>query len=118
MKVTMEETVSRYVGAWDKKTPETIKAALLQCCDPGITYTDKQTPLFSGIEALASLIMTSYEKVPGRTFSVLTTPEYFDHKCHYSWGIHIPERGDLAGWDYLEYNEENLITRIVGFLPA
>ena len=117
-KVTTEETVRHYVGAWDEKTPETIKAALSRCCAPEINYTDRQTPQFSGIDALTSLIMASYEKVPGRTFSVLTTPECFDNKCHYNWGIHIPGTGDLAGWDYLEYNNENLITRIVGFIPA
>jgi hypothetical protein len=112
------ETVSRYVAAWDEKTPETVKAALLQCCAAEITYTDKQTPVIKGIDALVNLIMASHEKVPGRTFSVLTPPEYFDHHCYYSWGINIPGKGELAGRDYIEYNDENRITRIIGFLPV
>jgi hypothetical protein len=111
-------TVSRYVSAWNEKTTATVRAALEQCCAAEISYTDKQTPLLKGIDALALLIMDSYEKVPGRTISVLTAPEYFDHHCYYSWGIHIPGSGVLAGRDYLQYNEDGLITQIVGFLPV
>jgi hypothetical protein len=115
---TITETISQYVGAWDKQTPETVKSALETCCSPEITYTDKTTPLISGIDALAKLIMSSHEKFPGRTFSVLTEPEYFDGQCYYSWGANLPGIGERAGRDFIEYNNKNLITRIVGFLPA
>lgn len=110
-------TVTSYVGAWDEKTPETIKAALARCCAEEITYKDRQTPTIQGVDELVKLIMASYEKVPGRTFSILTAPEFFDHSCHYSWGINIPGKGVLAGRDYLEYNNDNKITAIVGFIP-
>lgn len=112
------ETIERYVSAWDEKTTEAIKAILVECCDPKVTYKDKQTPMISGIDELVSLIMQSYEVAPGRTIWVLTAPEYFDNSCYYSWGINIPGKGDLAGRDYIVYNNENKITEIVGFLPV
>jgi hypothetical protein len=112
------ETVSHYVNGWNEKTPEAVKAEFIKCLDAGITYTDKNTALVNGIDDFIKLVMSSHEKVTGRTFSVLTTPEYFDHYCYYTWGINIPGKGEFAGHDYFEYNEEGLITRIIGFVPA
>lgn len=119
------QTLDRYLSAWNQKTPEAVKAAFLECCAPEITYTDKNastytddpTHLVRGIDEFTALVMGSHAKVPGRTFSILTTPQYFDGHCHYSWGLHIPGREVMVGWDYFQYNESNLITTIIGFLP-
>ena len=122
----MTETISRYyVSAWNETTAEEVKAVFTKCCAPEITYTDKNASTYTddsehlvrGVDELTALVMGSHEKVPGRTFSVLTTPQYFDGYCHYSWGLHIPGKSVAAGWDYIEYNEQNLITKIIGFLP-
>jgi len=121
----MTETISRYVSAWNEKTTETVKAAFIECCAPDVTYTDKNAPTYTdektyvlnGIDKLTALVMGSHAKVPSRTFSLLTNPQYFDGHCHYSWGLHIPGKDMMAGWDYISYNEESLITQIVGFLP-
>lgn len=114
----MKETVQRYVNGWNEKTHEAVKAAFVQCCADGITYKDKNTPMLKGIDALVTLVMQSHDIVPGRVFSVLTQPEYFDRSCYYTWGISIPGSGELSGRDYVEYNDENQITAIIGFLPA
>ncbi len=82
------------------------------------TYTEDQSPLIKGIDQLTALVMGSHAKMPGRTFSLLTTPQYFDGHCHYSWGLHMPGIDVMAGWDYIQYNEEHLITKIIGFLPV
>ncbi|AOM79363.1 nuclear transport factor 2 family protein [Pedobacter steynii] len=114
----MKETVERYTSAWNKKTAAEVKAAFAQIFADEITYQDKQTPLVKGIDAFVDLVMSSHEKVPGRTFSLLTEPEYFDHHCYYSWCINIPGHGEFAGSDYAEYNEENKMTKIIGFVPT
>ena len=114
----MTETVSRYVSAWNEKTPEAVKAALLESCVAGITYTDKQTPLIDGIDGLVKLIMSSHDLFPGRTFWVQTSPEYFGNHCYYTWGGNLPVKGDVIGHDYMQYNDENKITAIIGFLPV
>lgn len=114
----MKETVERYTSAWNEKTAAKVKVAFAQVLADEITYQDRQTPLVTGIDAFVDLVMSSYEKVPGRTFSLLTEPEYFDHHCYYSWSINIPGNGEFAGRDYAEYNDENKITKIIGFVPT
>lgn len=114
----MKETVERYTLAWNEKTVEEVKIAFAQILADEITYQDKNTPLVKGIEKFVDLVMTSHEKVPGRTFSLLGEPEYFEHHCYYSWIIKIPDHGEFTGRDYAEYNDENKITRIIGFVPT
>jgi hypothetical protein len=121
----IKDTISCYVGAWNEKTAEAVKAAFEDCCSPEVTYTDRNAPTYTpeggfvltGIAPLTALVMGSHAKVPGRTFSLFKEPQYFDGHCHYSWGLLIPGQDIKAGWDYIVYNEQNLITRIVGFLP-
>ncbi|AYL95826.1 hypothetical protein [Mucilaginibacter celer] len=112
------DNIRLYVSAWNEKTPEAIKAILLACCEPNITYTDKQTPQFSGIDALVDLIMNSYQLVPGRVITLQSEPEYFDGHAYYGWGIIIPGVGERAGRDYMIYDENHRIVEIVGFLPV
>lgn len=113
----MKETVERYTSAWNEKTAAEVKVAFTQILADEITYQDRQTPLVTGIDAFVDLVMSSHEKVPGRTFSLSTEPEYFDHHCYYSWSINIPGHGDFSGSDYVEYNDENKMTKIIGFVP-
>jgi hypothetical protein len=112
------ENVERYASAWNEKTAEAIKAGFKECCTDDVTYEDKQTPMIHGIDALVKLALLSYELFPGRTFSVLTAPEYFNHHCYYTWGVNIPGTGEKAGRDYVRYDDQNRITAIVGFLPV
>jgi len=114
----IKETVERYTDAWNKKTAEEVKAAFAQVLADTITYQDKNTPLVTGIDAFVDLVMSSHEKIPGRTFSLLTEPEYFQHHCYYSWGINIPGLGEFEGRDYAEYNDEHKLTQIIGFVPT
>jgi len=114
----MKETIERYTSAWNEKTAAEVKVAFAQILADEITYQDRQTPLVTGIDAFVDLVMSSHEMVPGRTFSLLTEPEYFDHHCFYSWSINIPGKGEFAGRDYAEYNDENKITTIIGFVPT
>lgn len=114
----VKETVERYTSAWNEKTAEDVKKAFVQVLADDITYQDKNTPLLTGIDAFVDLVMSSHEKVPGRTFSLLSEPEYFDQHCYYSWGINIPGMGEFAGRDYAEYNDENKLTKIIGFVPT
>jgi len=90
----MTDTINRYASAWNEMTTEAVTAAFAECCAPDViytdenarTYTEKQTTLIEGIDQLTALVMGSHAKVPGRTFSLLTTPQYFDGHCHYSLG--------------------------------
>ncbi|WP_316801394.1 hypothetical protein [Pedobacter frigidisoli] len=114
----MTETIERYTNAWNEKTKQEVKAALVHILADEITYQDMNTPLVIGIDAFVDLVMSSHEKVPSRTFSLLSEPEYFDQHCFYSWKINIPGHGEFTGKDYAEYNDENKLTRIIGFVPT
>jgi hypothetical protein len=113
----MKETAERYTSAWNKPTAAEVKELFTQTLADEITYQDKNTPVVTGIDAFVDLVMSSHEKVPGRTFSLLTEPEYFNHHCYYTWGINIPGFGEFKGRDYVEYNDENKMTKIIGFVP-
>ncbi|MBB6130817.1 nuclear transport factor 2 family protein [Mucilaginibacter lappiensis] len=119
------DKISRYLSAWNEKTTESVKAAFLECCAPEITFTDREVStytddpdrLIKGIDELTDLVIASVAKIPSYTFSILTTPQYFDGHGLYSWGLQIPGQEVKVGWDYFQYNAENMITSIVGFLP-
>ncbi|WP_146203129.1 hypothetical protein [Mucilaginibacter oryzae] len=81
------ENIRLYVDAWNETTPKAVKAKFSECCAPDMTYTDKTTPLFTGIYKLVDLVTGSYQKTPGRTFSLLTQPEYFDGQVYYTWAF-------------------------------
>ena len=113
----MKVTVERYTSAWNKTTAAEVKNSLTKVLADEITYQDRQTPLVTGIDAFVDLVMSSHEKVPGRTFALLSEPEYFGQHCYYSWSINIPGKGEFTGRDYVEYNDENKMTKIIGFVP-
>jgi len=121
----IKEILDYYLSAWNAETPDAVKAHFLKCCTPEITYTDRNASTYTddpehlvrGIDQFTDLVMGSHAKIPGRTFSILSLPQYFEGHCHYSWGLHIPGQEVLVGWDYFQYNDENQITKIIGFLP-
>jgi len=113
----MKETAERYTSAWNEKTAAEVKVAFADSVADEITYQDKNTPLVTGIDAFVDLVMSSHEKMPGRSFALLTEPEYFDGHCYYAWSINIPGHGEFEGRDYVEYNAENKMTKIIGFVP-
>jgi len=114
---TITENIALYLSAWNKKKAMEISASLQNCCAAEVTYTDKKAPLLSGIGPLTELIMNLHQMVPGRTFRISTEPEYFDGHCYYSWAMTIPGKEEVIGRDYMEYDAEGRIIKIVGFLP-
>jgi hypothetical protein len=70
--LTIEESIRQYTDAWNQVDTTTIRAALYHCWTDESSYTDPQTPLITGPEALANLIYGSYEPMPGRTFRLLS----------------------------------------------
>ena len=114
----IEEIAGQYIGSWNELTFENIKSSLEKCCVPEITYIDKQTPMIHGLDQLANLILSTHYVMPGRVISIHTAPECFDNYGYYSWLFTIADKVQLIGRDYFEYNDDNLITRVVAFLPV
>ena len=80
----MKETIERYTSAWNHKTAAEVKIAFAGILAEQITYLDRQTPLTNGIDAFVDMVMSSHKNMPGRTFSLLTEPAYFDSHCYYT----------------------------------
>jgi len=111
----IERNISLYVAAWNEEGIDNIKFALTAFCTDETTYIDYQTPLTTGIDALADLILKSYEVLPGRRFSQLTHPDLHNNTGRYTWMVHLPDEKTSAGMDFFEFNSDGYITRIVGF---
>ena len=115
---TIEENAGYYIKTWNKLTFEAVKDSLKQCCIAGVSYTDKNKPIIYGLDELANYIIETGKETPERQLSLNTPPECYDHNCYYSWLFTIPGKVEMVGRDYLEYNDQNLITRIVAFAPV
>ncbi|NCD70700.1 nuclear transport factor 2 family protein [Mucilaginibacter agri] len=113
MITSVEEMIEKYVSSWNEQGLEQYKAAFATCWAEDATYTDPDYDL-KGVNAIAELAQFSLERIPSRTFSVLTKPEYHHHVGRYNWQVHLPE-GTKDGFDYFEFNDDFKITRIVSF---
>lgn len=116
MKNSIEENIQYYLAAWNAKERPVIKANLEKCLSADITYTDKNTAMIKGLEAFTNLIVHSYDKMPERTFSITSALDHFDNKGRYYWRVTFPGNNSKDGMDYIEYDGENKITAIVGFV--
>ena len=112
----IEHNITLYVAAWNVEGLDNIKFALTAFWTEESTYIDYKTPLVTGIDALAELIQQSYSVVPGRTFSQLTRVDEHNNMGRYTWRIHLTDGTTADGMDYIEFNNDGFITRIVGFL--
>jgi hypothetical protein len=114
-KLTIEASIDQYTNAWNQTDPASIKAALHHCWTDRSSYIDPQSSLTIGPEALAELIYSSYEPMPGRSFRLLSQIDYHNGSGRFRWELSQPNHEVLEGMDFFEYNEENQVTRIVGF---
>jgi hypothetical protein len=115
MKPSVEETINQYITARNEQDADKVTAGFAKCWAPEGTYTDPNFALVEGVEGIAGLAIGSLEKVPGRTFSIVIAPEYHHNVGRYTWQINLPDGKSREGFDYFEFNEGYLITRIVSF---
>ena len=116
MKNSIEETISYYLAAWNEKEKQAIKENLENCLSADFTYTDKNTPAVKGLEACTDLIFHSYDKIPERTFSIISQADHFYNKGRFYWRVTLPGKDARDCMDYFEYDEENKLTAIAGFV--
>jgi hypothetical protein len=111
---TINETISLYTDAWNKTGYDSIIAALRDCWAAEGTYVDTQNPLVKGLVDLTRLIESSYEKMPVRTFKLLSAPVFHNNSGYFKWSVTAGDQ-TREGMDYFEYNTQHQVTRIVGF---
>ena len=112
---TVEESVQQYAAAWNVVGVENIKAALEKCWTAESTYVDPQNGPVKGFDGLAELINGSYADMPGRVLRNVTSADFHNHSGRFLWDLTLANGDVIDGQDYFEYNEQNQVTRIVGF---
>jgi len=112
---SIEEIILIYTSAWNETRPETIREKIDQCWSAEGTYTDKVTDTITGRDAITGLIISSYDRMGPRTFKVLAEPDVHHRSGRFRWLAVRPEGYPAEGMDYFEFDEQHLITRIVGF---
>jgi hypothetical protein len=111
---SVEEMIKSYVAAWNGRSLEQFKTGFAQCWAADATYTDPNYENLTGVDAIANLAYTSLQKMPVRTFNLLTTPDYHHNVGRYTWNVVLPEE-TKEGFDYFEFNNQYQITRLVSF---
>lgn len=111
----IEESILLYTSAWNETDRSVIREKIARCWSPEGTFTDKVTDTITGREALTDLIISSYEKSGPRIFTVLAEPATHHRSGRFRWMVTRPEGYPAEGMDYFEFDEQDLITRIVGF---
>ncbi|WP_158557146.1 nuclear transport factor 2 family protein [Mucilaginibacter conchicola] len=112
---SIEETILTYTSAWNETDTDAIRQKIDQCWATNGTYTDKITDTITGRDAITNLIIGSYEQMGPRSFKVLAEPVTHHNSGRFRWLAIRPEGYPIEGMDYFEFDEQNLITRIVGF---
>ena len=112
---SIEEIILIYTSAWNESEREAIREKIDQCWSVEATYTDKLTDTITGREAITNLIISSYNQMGPRTFKVLAEPATHHRSGRFRWLVTRPEGYPAEGMDYFEFDEQNRITRIVGF---
>ncbi|WDF55586.1 nuclear transport factor 2 family protein [Mucilaginibacter sp. KACC 22063] len=112
---SIEETILMYTSAWNETERDKIREKIDQCWSPEGTYTDKLTDTITGRDAITNLVISSYQTMGPRTFKVLEQPVNHHRSGRFRWMAIFPEGYPAEGMDYFEFDEQNRITRIVGF---
>lgn len=112
---SIEEIILIYTSAWNETEREAIREKIDKCWSAEGTFTDKVTNTITGRAAITELIISSYDQMGPRTFKVLAEPVTHHRSGRFRWLVIRPEGYPAEGMDYFEFNEQNHITRIVGF---
>jgi hypothetical protein len=115
IKQNIQEIILTYTSAWNETGPEIIREKINRSWSINGTYIDKLTDTVIGRDFLPDLIVASHTQMGPRTFHVVAEPVTHHRSGHFRWLVTRSEGYPAEGLDYFEFDENNLITRIVGF---
>ena len=115
MKRSAQETIELYVNSWNNTTTDATRAAFAECWAADAKYTDPNFECIEAVDGIPHLSGVSEERLPGRKFHIVTPPQYHHGACFYTWGVYIPGQDERQGVDYVEFNDEMKISRLVSF---
>ena len=111
---SLNESIERYFQAWNQTGIATIDATLQLCWVAGGTYIDPLNAL-TGVDGLAAIIQQTQEGSPGRVVTLTSRVDHYHSNGRYTWAFTKPNGDKTEGFDYIEYDVDNRITRLVSF---
>ncbi len=111
---SLNESIERYFQAWNQTDIDTINTTLQSCWVAGGTYIDPLNAL-TGVDGLAAIIQHTQDGVPGRIVTLTSRVDFYHGSGRYTWAFTKPNGDKTEGFDYIEYDGDNRLTRLVSF---
>jgi hypothetical protein len=108
-------SIDLYTAAWAETDRARQQALLARCWTPDTTYEDPQTPAVRGTDALLAVIAGFHQAWPGARISLNSAVEEYRQVGRFNWILQQPTGSTTYGTDFVEFNDQNQLIRVVGF---
>lgn len=112
---TVEESISRYVQAWNQTSADAIKEVLKDSWTPQTRFIDPKHDPVVGIDGLAAAIEASQQAMPGRSIAQTSKVDFHHGSGRYEWLLTQVSGTTTEGMTCFDYNEAGQLTRVVAF---
>jgi hypothetical protein len=118
------QALAAYERAWARPDEDTIGAELARCWTARSTHVSSFTDTVVGVHGLTQLILDFPVMFPGAVFRMTSVPDVHHDVARFGWllrsthPIRILGRDfgrSVRGLDYVEFDSENLIRRVIAF---
>jgi hypothetical protein len=118
------QALAAYERAWARPDEDTIGAELARCWTARSTHVSSFTDTVVGFHGLTQLILDFPVMFPGAVFRMTSVPDVHHDVARFGWllrstrSIRILGRdfgSSVRGLDYVEFDSENLIRRVIAF---
>lgn len=115
---TVEQTIEQYIRAWNEKEPEKIEAMLKKCWAANGAYVDPRYDPMQWTDGLVRIIAESQETLPDRRVNQVSKVDAHHSSGRYQWEVVMNNGDRTEGLDYVEFDSDNRIARLVMFFGA
>jgi hypothetical protein len=118
------KSVGSYERAWALPAEGSIRDELQRCWTAGSTHVNPFTDTVHGIDGLTRLILDFEIMFPGAAFRVAGRPDLHHDVARFAWQLRSTARIRMLGCDfgfvvegldYVEFDEQNKIRKVVAF---
>lgn len=107
--------VRRYAEAWTEKSPEKMQEILEEVWTPASTYEDPLTAELTGYDRLAGHIRKFQNLKPDARMELNSEVDQYHQLGRFHWISTMPDGTVSYGTDFVEFDENNRLLRVVGF---
>jgi hypothetical protein len=107
--------VRRYIEAWTEKSPQKIQEIMEEVWTPTSTYEDPLTAEVTGYDGLAGHIQKFQELRPDARMELNSPVDQYHQLGRFNWILEMPDGTVSYGTDFVEFDENNCLLRVVGF---